>query len=210
MTGGPDRTAPRVAPAWSLGVLAGGAGSRMGRDKGSAPFAGSTLLEHAVRRYAPAGVPVLVSTRKDGPAPPAGAERVDDEEPGCGPLAGLVALLGRTRTKFLLAVPCDAPLLPPDVGDRLLSFARGADAVLVEREGRVEPFPALIAAEIRPLLRRLFAEGARRADAWHERAVAAYVPCGAAFPGVDADRAFWNANDPAGLAEAERLLRAGG
>jgi molybdopterin-guanine dinucleotide biosynthesis protein A len=198
----------RVAPAWSLGVLAGGAGRRLGRDKASAPFAGTTLLEHLVRRLAPPGTPVLASTRADGPPVPDGVKRVDDAVPGLGPLAGLAALVAAASTKFVLVVACDAPLLPPETGDRLLKFATGVDAVLLRAAGRVEPFPALVAAELASRLLRMVAEGRRRADAWHEDCSAAYVPFETAFPGTDPARALLNANEAALLARAEEELRA--
>lgn len=203
---GPEADRFRVAPAWSLGVLVGGRSTRMGRDKSTVPFAGGTLLEHVVRRLAPPGVPVLVSTRP-GAADPACGERVDDEFSDAGPLAGFAALLSAAKTKFVLVVPCDMPELPADLGDRLLSFARGVDAVLLEVGARVEPFPALVAAEAAEKVRALLVAGGRRADAWHETTAAAYVPFGAAYPGLDPVRVLCNVNDPAALSDAERRLR---
>ncbi len=195
----------RVAPAWSLGLLAGGRSVRMGRDKATAPFAGSTLLEHIARRLAPPGIPILISTRKDAPDPPVGL-RVDDEFVAAGPLSGIAALLQAAETKYVLIVPCDMPHLPPDLGDRLLTFALGVDAVLLEVEGRVEPFPALVAAEAGGRVRALLVAGERRADAWHETTAAAYVPFRAAFPTLEPARVLCNANDPAALSDAERML----
>lgn len=200
---GADRRVVRAAPAWSLGILAGGESRRMGRDKGTAPFLGTTLREHLARRLAPDGVPVLLSTGTRDDAAPAGWTRVLDAEGGLGPLAGVAALVGAARTKFVLIVACDAPLLPPDTGDRLLRYSTGVDAVLLSVGGRVEPFPALIATELAPRLRDLLASGVRRADGWHERCSAAYVPFATAFPGADPSRALLNANDPEALARAE-------
>ena len=121
----------RIAPQWSLGVLSGGESRRMGRDKSQVPFLGRPMIEHVIRRLAPEGVPVLVSTRSGGADPPPFTLRIDDKHPGLGPLAGISALLEATVTPFLLVVPCDLPNLPSDTGDRWLHHARGRDAVLV-------------------------------------------------------------------------------
>jgi molybdopterin-guanine dinucleotide biosynthesis protein A len=182
----------------------------MGFEKASAPFGEKSLLEFVVARLAPPGTPVLVSLRPGAPPPPVG-EPVYDAVADEGPLAGVAALLAAAATKFVLVAACDAPFLPPDLGDRLLARSKGVDAVLIERDGRVEPFPALVACERAPILRELMATGARRADAWHERTAAAYVPFGALFPGEDAATCFANVNDPEALAAARRrIAEAGG
>ena len=62
-----------TASGWSLGVLAGGQGARMGGDKASRPFHGRTLLEHAIARYAHDGTSAFVSTRTAAERVPAGA-----------------------------------------------------------------------------------------------------------------------------------------
>ncbi|HYC78610.1 MAG TPA: molybdenum cofactor guanylyltransferase [Planctomycetota bacterium] len=199
----------RTAPAWSLGVLAGGRSVRMGRDKASAPFRGGTLLDHVARRLAPPGVPLLVSLRPGTPDPPAPWRRVDDATPDLGPMAGIAALARAAETHFVLVVPCDLPLLPPDCGDRLLAFSKGVDAVTLRVGGRTEPFPALVARELASTLEAALREGLRRADGWHARVAAATAPFEVAFPGVDAAEALLNANDPATLADAARRLDRG-
>ncbi len=197
----------RIAPQWSLGVLSGGESRRMGRDKAQVPFLGRPMIEHLVARLAPEGVPILVSTRPGGADPPARSRRVDDREPGLGPLAGISALLDATTTPFLLVVPCDLPNLPAETGDRLLHYVRGSDAVLLLNGANREPFPALLSADLAPVIADLLSSGERRADCFHERVRACVVPMDVAFPGVDPVEAFMNVNDAETLAIAERMAR---
>ena len=77
-------------------------------------------------------------------------------------------------------------------------------------EGRVEPFPALIARTLAPRVRELLDRGLRRADAFHAHARCRVLPFDAAFPGRDAHAAFFNVNTPDDLARAEALLASEG
>jgi len=194
-------------PAWSLAVLAGGQSSRMGSDKAARPFAGRTLLDHAIARFAPPGTPVLVSTRGEAPAAASAlATPVLDDVPGLGPLAGIAALVARAPAAFLLVMPVDLPLFPAVSGAAMASALEGAGALAISWKGRVESLPALVSRDFAPLLNDLLRRGLRRADAFHEPARARIVPFEALFPGIDPEEAFLNVNTPADLARAEALL----
>ena len=196
---------------WSLGVLAGGQGARMGGGKASRPFHGRTLLEHTIARFASDGTTALVSTRNAAEPVPAGATAVPDAEPGLGPLAGIAALLARAPERWLLVLPVDLPLFPVGCGAAMADAAGGDDeAVLLEWRGRVEPFPALIARTLAPRVRELLDRGLRRADAFHAHARCRVLSFDAAFPGRDPHAAFFNVNTPADLARAEALLASEG
>jgi molybdenum cofactor guanylyltransferase len=195
---------------WSLGVLAGGQGARMGGAKASRPFHGRTLLEHAIARYAPDRTSALVSTRDAAEPVPAGATAVSDAEPGLGPLAGIAALLARAPEPWLLVVPVDLPLFPAGCGTAMADAAGDDEAVVLEWRGRIEPFPALIARTLAPRVRELLDQGLRRADAFHSNARCRVLSFDAAFPGRDAQTAFFNVNTPQDLARAEALLASEG
>lgn len=191
---------------WSLGVLAGGMSTRMGVDKASLLFAGTTLIEHVIARLAPPGVSVLVSTRSREAFAPPGAMKIPDEQPGLGPLAGIVALLAATPTSFLVLVPTDMPLVPRGCGEALLAAREDADAVVLSWKGRVEPFPALIARDVAPVVRGLFDAGARRADSFHAHVRCRTLLFEQVFPDHDPAVAFMNVNAPSDLRQAEEVL----
>jgi molybdopterin-guanine dinucleotide biosynthesis protein A len=194
-----------TAAEWSLGVLAGGQSTRMGSDKASRAFGGGTLLSHVARRFGPPGAAVTVSTRSPEVALPAGAARVLDAEPGLGPLAGIAALLARAPTPWLLVVPVDLPLLPPECGRVLASASDDCDAVVFSWKGRVEPFPALVSRRLAPLIADLLRRGLRRADSFHGEAPCRVLAFEDVFQGRDPAVAFLNVNTPEDLARAERL-----
>jgi molybdopterin-guanine dinucleotide biosynthesis protein A len=115
----------------TLGILAGGRGSRLGGvDKSTLRYAGATLLARTLAAFADAdagGGPVLVSHRDDAArldsavgAATGMLHLVHDLRPGQpGPLAGLEALLAATRTPWLLTAPVDLRDVPSGLGTRL-------------------------------------------------------------------------------------------
>ncbi|MAG57280.1 MAG: hypothetical protein CMJ83_13385 [Planctomycetes bacterium] len=199
----------RVAPAWTLGVLAGGRSRRMGRDKASLELDEHSLLEHQIRRLAPPGVPVLVGTRPDGPGRDMGHPWVPDCVADAGPLASLAALLAACETPWLLVVPCDAPLLPADLGDALLAHGKGVEAVLLEVDDRVEPLPALVASDLAPVVRDALDAGARRMDSWRDGVACSHVPFDRIYPDLVPGDVLLNVNAPEDLQRARVLLRRG-
>ncbi|EJL71209.1 molybdopterin-guanine dinucleotide biosynthesis protein A, proteobacterial [Variovorax sp. CF313] len=190
-------------------LLAGGRGSRMGGvDKGLQLFNGEPLALHAIRRlgsqvgqlivnanrnladYEAFGVPVWPDSLADYP----------------GPLAGFLTGLEHCTTPWLLTVPCDTPLFPPDLAVRLAEAvaAENAEIAMVNApeisEGevvlRLQPVFCLLRAELRESLRRYTEAGGRKVHAWTAQHRTVHVPFNR--PG-DAPDAFFNANTLAEL-----------
>lgn len=202
-------------------VLAGGQGSRMGGlDKGLQDFHGRPLAALALERLRPQAAPgrlFLSANRNQERYSAFGVPVLGDAMPGHpGPLAGLLAGLEHCGTPWLLAVPCDTPRFPPDLGARLAEAAEaaGADIAIAaapdapDRSGnpapeamRLHPACCLLRAGLQGDLCTYLAGGGRKVLAWMER----HALATAVFdrPGDD-PHAFRNANTLAEL----RLLEA--
>ena len=99
-------------------ILAGGASSRMGRDKGLLDFGGVPLILHTARLLEPivAQVTIVGSPSKYAKL---GLHAIADDaraqggpdRPGRGPLAGIAAALTATHSRWNLIVACDLPYL---------------------------------------------------------------------------------------------------
>ena len=195
-------------------ILAGGRGSRMGGvDKGLQHLNGQALVEHALARlrqqaggrlgtimvnanrhlddYRALGLPVWPDALADFP----------------GPLAGFLAGLEHSSRPWLLTVPCDSPLFPLDLLERLAQAAEreGADLALAlgrDEEGllRRQPVFCLLRRELADSLRAYLQGGGRKIDHWigSQRHVAVAFDA----PGDD-PRAFYNANTLAELRALE-------
>ena len=186
-------------------VLAGGRGTRMGGvDKGLQDLDGVPLALHALRRLqVQVGRVALNANRHRSTYEAFGAPVWSDDLPDHpGPLAGFLAGLGRCGTPFLLTVPCDTPLFPLDLADRLARALGTADAELAvagapqaDRHGTVslrpQPVCSLMRADLMGSLRAFVAGGGRKIDAWTAGHRTVLVPFDR--PGDDPD-AFRNAN----------------
>lgn len=121
-------------------LLAGGYSSRMGSSKAELPFAGTTMLEHQVRRLRQLGVEDILLSGYEAPLP--GTRFVPDAYPHRGPLSGIHAGLAAARHPACLVMSVDAPLVPLFVLDGLLrTHTTGVTAV--EHGGQPEPLIAV-------------------------------------------------------------------
>jgi molybdopterin-guanine dinucleotide biosynthesis protein A len=152
-------------------ILAGGASSRMGRDKGLLDFGGVPLIVHSARLIEPlvACVTVVGSPRRyramglraiaDQDTPSRSSKRIRR-----GPLAGIATALATTRSSWNLIVACDLPYLSGAWLDWLLSRAiQSRGEVVIPRTGRgLEPLAAVYRRECGAPIASALARGARR------------------------------------------------
>lgn len=93
-------------------VLAGGASTRMGRDKALLEISGRPLIALALDKLSALGLahqPRIAGSRPDlAPFAPV----VPDNFPGCGPLAGIEAAMTASDADLHLFLPVDLPNLP--------------------------------------------------------------------------------------------------
>lgn len=198
-------------------VLAGGRGLRMGGvDKGLQPFRGQPMAQHALQRLAEqqggALNSVLINANRNAEdylalgeaAWGSGRVRVfaDRVQDFSGPLAGFQVGLDLCTSPLLLTVPCDSPLFPLDLAQRLLDAlnAAQADIAVVQapeagRDGlitlRSQPVFCLIKASLLDSLTQFLDGGGRKVDAWTAQHRVVQVPFNLA---MDNPHAFANAN----------------
>lgn len=122
-------------------VLSGGRSTRMGQEKGQLVYQGQTLVARAKDLMAGFAVGMLSQRADQGAVAP--LETVVDVAPDCGPMGGIVSTLGCIHTPYALYIPCDMPLLTPEVLHTLLLTEVG-DCLCCTVEGRVCTFPLLL------------------------------------------------------------------
>ena len=186
-------------------ILAGGRGTRMGGvDKGMQNFNGMPLALHAALRLqiqqgGPLG-DVMINANRNLAAYEAFGVPVwpDDLADYAGPLAGFLTGLEHCETRYLLTLPCDTPLFPLDLAQRMVQALEraGAEIAMVaapEENGslRAQPVFCLLQRDLLNSLLRFTAQGGRKIDRWTAGHKTVLVPFDA--PGDDA-KAFFNAN----------------
>lgn len=152
-------------------VLAGGLGRRMGgEDKGLVTLAGRPMVAHVLSALRPQVGPLLVNANRNQERYAAfGHPVITDEIDGYqGPLAGVLTALRHCTTEFLVTVPCDAPLVAPDLVARLCAAldAAGADLAVASDGTRQQPVFLLLRATLAPSLEAYLGGGGRKIDAW--------------------------------------------
>lgn len=161
-------------PAVSGIILAGGRATRMGGiDKGLVEVAGRPMIEHIIERLRPQTQALIVNANRSHERYAAYGLPVvaDDFGDYAGPLAGMAAGLAKAATAYAVTVPCDSPLLPPDLVARLWSALQREDAELAVAwaEERMQPVFALLPRDLLPSLREFLASGDRKIDRWYGR-----------------------------------------
>ncbi|MYM38462.1 molybdopterin molybdotransferase MoeA [Duganella qianjiadongensis] len=197
-------------------ILAGGRGSRMGSvDKGLQPFRTSTLIEHVIARLAPQVASYAINANRNLTRYQELAGNVpvlpDYLDGYAGPLAGLQIGLQFCPTELLLTVPCDSPLLPADLAQRLhaaLSEQHADVALAVTMQTRpdaatpqrqLHPVFALLKTSVLPQLEAYLASGERRMESWFKSLRVAEVL-------FEDDAAFSNVNTLEELQALEQPL----
>ena len=195
-------------------VLCGGRGQRMGgADKGLQPFRGMPLARWALQRIAPQVDGCLINANRNQEVYAQWGEPVlsDRSDLGAfaGPLAGVLTALEACPTPFLVTVPCDTPLFPPDLVARLgeAMATENADIALaigLDEDGMLRPQPvfSLMRTSLAADLLRYLQSGSRKVDTWMERHTLARVAFDASG---DDPHAFYNANTPTELQKLEAL-----
>lgn len=206
------RTPPpfRGRPIDAVLVLAGGEGRRLGGPKAWLEWDGAPLLLHLVRRLEGLADRVPLVAAGPGTELPAGPyERVDDVIPGAGPLAGLAAGLGVLERTFpdarVAVAACDGPFADPRLFGFLAGVAPGADVVLPQHAGRLQPLAAVWRARAAAACKRTLQRGERRVLAALEELEHVVVPSAELPAGLDPERILFNLNDRSDLLRARSL-----
>jgi molybdopterin-guanine dinucleotide biosynthesis protein A len=89
-------------------------------NKGLQPFCGSTLIEHVLTRLKVQVGPLVINANKDlDRYASLGLDIWSDANKSVGPLSGFLTGLTRASTPYLMVTPCDTPLLPMDLVERM-------------------------------------------------------------------------------------------
>ena len=153
-------------------VLAGGRGSRMGADKAGLPPPGGTLPGRVLGQVGPLFDEVLVSVspgqtigaedKRAGSVLSAGVRVVEDELPGQGPMAGVLAGLRAAKNDACAIIACDIPDIDAPLLRELARAAAEAEiAVPVTPKGDFEPLFAVYKKAVIPEIEKLLRAGER-------------------------------------------------
>jgi molybdopterin-guanine dinucleotide biosynthesis protein A len=192
-------------------ILAGGASSRMGRDKALLELGGVPLIVRTVRLVeAVVGSAMVVGDSAAFRA--LGLRTIADDWPGAGPLGGIATALRASSAPWSLIVACDLPYLTKPWLDYAVgrAVASQADAVIPMNATGTEPLCAVYHRRAEPGIRGPLALGNRKVkDAIESLRVEIIEP--AEWKAFDSEGyLFKNMNSPEDYEEARARLDGGG
>ena len=177
-------------------VLAGGAGSRLGRPKAAATLAGRPLIEHVLAAARDGGLEPVVVAKADSGLPPLDCRIVVEPAAPRHPLCGIIAGLEAIDDDGAVICATDMPF----VTGGLLAWLAGLDEPLAVIAG--QPLPARYGRVIVPALRDALAND-ESLRALARRLASRHLEIGELAPFGDPRRLLANINTAAELAAAE-------
>ena len=155
-------------------ILAGGQGSRFGfRDKGLIEWQSKLMIEHILDTLSPQADQIVISCNRNKERYqtygwPCIEDQLNDYQ---GPLAGIQAGLSLINTPYCLTCPCDSPVLPSNLAQRLAEKLEEnrADLAYVFDGNRKQYLLSLFKTESKASLNRYLAGCDRRVRGWHKQ-----------------------------------------
>jgi len=188
-------------------VLAGGQGTRMGREKALLELGGLTLLERALQlALTVAAEAMVVGSRGE-------FERygrlLEDVYPGQGPLGGIHAALWASPTDLNLILAVDTPFLEARFLEFLVAQAResGAVVTLPRTADGFHPLAAVYRRAFRETAEQALAEGRNKIDALFAQVETRVLEEEELRRFAFAPAIFENLNTPEELERARQRLR---
>jgi molybdopterin-guanine dinucleotide biosynthesis protein A len=188
-------------------ILAGGRAQRMGGiDKGLILFHGKPLIESAISRLKPQISTILINANRSiTKYSHYGYPVLMDETPDfSGPLAGFSVGLKHCTTPYLLTSPCDSPLLPADLAEKMAVELEEKNLELVyasskEVDGKIwaQPVFCLMRSNLQDSLNAFLSKGDLKIDRWFTELRSGTVI-------FENPQAFANVNTPEELAALEK------
>jgi len=203
-----NNTAERILNKPLAAIIAGGQSRRMGGgDKGIKPLQEKMMIAHVAERIAPQCASIVINTNNAPDEYRAlGYPLIEDSIPGhLGPLAGVLSVLESCNDELVMTLPCDTPLIPSDLVERMHEMLLQSDSDICTIEaGGLHPIFMLLKRKLAPSIRAYLEAGERRVGYWLKQQNYCVVDFSDQF------EAFSNINTPEEFEHISRELNQNG
>ena len=86
-----------------------------------------------------------------------------------GPLVGIYTSLVNTKTKYMITLPCDGPLLSHTYFERMTNIDNNFDIRAAHNGDRIQPVYSLIKKDLLNNLKSFIDTGQRKIDKWYNQ-----------------------------------------
>ena len=130
------------------------------------------LIAHVIARLQPQVDEILINANREIAQYEAFGLPVlkDENEEFIGPLAGFSLGLQHAKHEYVLTVPCDSPLLPLDLVERLCNSMAAScmDIAVASSDGNTHPVFCLMKKCVLPSLLEYIKSGERKVSTWQK------------------------------------------
>lgn len=190
-------------------VLAGGRGSRLGREKHTEVIAGQGLIERTIGRLSLLSdeILIVVSNRQSKSSFPSyGQARIAvDLYPGKGSLGGIYTGLVRSASFHSLVVACDMPFLNLGLLRYMIGIAPGFDVVIPRIGQFEEPLHAVYSKNCVAPMEALLKQGRLKVTGFFDAVKVRFVGSDEIDRFDPEHLSFFNINTKADLERARRI-----
>lgn len=193
---------------YSLIILAGGKGRRLGQEKAWVKIEGQTLLERAISRLGSLVNQIIIVSAPGQKLPlgtSGGLEIVEDIYPGKGPLVGIYSGLKACRGEGGFVTACDMPFVNPEFVRYLISLSPGYDVVIPAYGELLEPLYAFYSTGCIKTIASLLEEGNYKIDRLLQKVRVRYVGESEIARFDTEHKSFFNINTLEDLEKAGRM-----
>ena len=161
-------------------ILAGGRATRMGGvDKGLVLFNNKPLIAHMIERLQLQVDKIIINANRELETyRTLGYQVLPDEIADfAGPLAGIQLGLKHATSEYLLTAPCDCPLLPANLCEKLMAALNShhVDIAIATSHNKDHPVICLCKKTVLASLNSYLQQGGRKVSAWQKSLQHVYV-----------------------------------
>ncbi|NOX09984.1 MAG: molybdenum cofactor guanylyltransferase [Gammaproteobacteria bacterium] len=187
-------------------ILAGGQANRMaGINKGLIEINGKSCIQYIINVLTPQTSSILINANKNrSDYQHYGYPVIKDNQQGyLGPLAGIETALTHATHPLILTLPCDAPLIRPELITRLLeAMTNNKCDVCIAHDGKhLQPVFTLLRKSQLTSLHEFIKNGGRKTRTW----LLSLNHCLVDYS--DHPEQFFNMNSPADKTRLEDLIK---
>ena len=143
---------------YSVGILAGGKSSRMGKNKALLEYESNTFIGRIINEFEGHEIIVSASDKKEYESLP--AKIVSDENIDIGPIEGIRQVLKASSEEYVFVCACDMPFVTSKIADYIAEFiSSDYDCYVITDEDRMHPLCAIYSKRILPVIEKLIANG---------------------------------------------------
>tara|TARA_B100000686_G_C16763306_1_gene960153 strand:- start:1698 stop:2294 length:597 start_codon:yes stop_codon:yes gene_type:complete len=163
-----------------IGILAGGKATRMNnQDKGLVMYNGKYMIENIIKAVSPHTKNITINANRNIlKYEKLGFPVVKDFYEGyVGPLSGIYSILNTTKSKYLMVLPCDCPLLEWKLIEKMYNeiISSDAEVVVAHNKGRAQPVFMIVDTVVKDSIKEYIESGNRKIDYWYLKKNYKYV-----------------------------------